>query len=123
MASTFSPCGFFCFRQFRVPTTLLAHEEFGFSFIFSVSLIYSICQIIFSHMLSLISPGLLQLSSNRAGVLYPKCSVNVFLKYCGYIGKTVKPFLKSEYPLNFPPVIANTHCRLVSSENFICPYA
>ena len=40
---------------------------------------------------------------------------------CRQVRKTF--FLNLKYPLNFAPVIANTHCLLVSSDNFICPFA
>ena len=54
-------------------------------------------------------------SSNHDAVQY---SVNVFLESRRYIRES---FFESIVSLNFPPVSANTHCRLVSFDNFICP--
>ena len=64
----------------------------------------------------------LQQSSKHAAVHYPKVCI-LFLEYFRYIGKSIKHFLNLLEALNVPPSEANTHCRLVSLDTFICPYA
>ena len=61
------------------------------------------------------------MSSSQAGVEYSR--VRSILKYRWDIGKTVKSLFESVISAEFPPVFADTHCRFVSFDTFIWPYA